>query len=300
MISLMLMTLLMTTSAQAAPGFSIALTDSNPDPGDALTIEVRWTNDSGETLHIPETWTDELEMLAVRVEPGEDPEPIRVVREMETSITEARSMNWLAVPAGESVRHELPIDIEACAEGCAGGSYYGQVGISWGMVDNLKPSQRLPQGQLPFAFDVTLATQPVTADAGVTAAITTVSPLDESGGLTVTVSLTNGTDATLWAAGAEHWLGACLLLHKQGENTGAADNAEPPGALVESTSQLMQPGDTMDIEVSCPGIAPEKVKKPEIMVSIKPAAPFFAIESHDNLRVFTGEISADAAPVPRK
>ena len=296
----MLTTLLMTMSAQAAPGFAISLTDTDPDPGDALSIEIRWINDSDETLYIPEVWTEKIQMWVFRVDPGEEPEPLRITREMETSITEARRMNWLEVPPGESIRHELPIEIDACADGCAGGSYYGQINLNWGMVDNMKPAQRLPQGQLPFAFDVTLPTQAVTADAGVTAAITSVSPLDESGGLSLTVSLTNGTDASLWAAGAEYWLGTCELAHKKGTNSREADSDEAPGALFESTSQLLQPGEAMDIAVSCPGIAPEKVKKPEIRVSLKPAAPFVAIEMHDDRRVFSGEIATEAAPVPRK
>ena len=300
MIGLMLTTLLMTMSAQAAPGFSISLTDSNPDPGDALSIEVRWVNDSAETLYIPDTWPEELELWIVRTDPGEEPEPLVITTEMDTSIVEARSITWLEVPAGESLRHELPIDIEECAEGCIGGSYFGQINVTWSMVDNMKPSQRLPQGQIPFAFDVTRATKPVAASAGVSAAITEVSTLDESGGVSLTVSLTNGTDAPLWAAGPEYWTGDCTLVHKKGETLNPADSPEAPAALSESTSQVMQPGDVMEIPVSCPAMAPDKVKKPELMVTLKPAAPFMAIEKHDESRVFTGEIATELVPVPRK
>lgn len=297
---MMLTTLLTMLSAQAAPSLSVSLATESPVPGDALTMEVRWTNDTAEELRIPANWTEELQMWVWRVAPGEKPEPMRITRDMPTSITMARKMQWIAVPAGEAVSHQLPIEIEECAEGCPGGSYYGQVNLSWGIVDGMKSFQRLPQGQVPFGFDLTLPTEPVTAAAGVTAAISSVSPINETGGVELTVSLANGTDAPLWIAGPEQWLGACLVIHKKGELTGLADNPTPPAALVESDSLLMQPGGAMEVAVSCPAIAPEKVKKPTIMVSIKPSAPFFAIEHHEERRVFTGEIATEAAPIPKK
>ena len=300
LIGMMLPCLLTALTAQAAPALSVSLVESNPKPGDSLTIEVHWTNDTQETLRIPATWTEELQMWVFRVGPGEKPEPLRITREMKATITQARAMQWIDVPAGESVSHQLPVELDVCAEGCPGGSYYGQVNLSWGLVDNMKDSQRLPEGQIPFSFDVTLPTTPVTADAGLTAIITEVSPIDEAGGVNVTLSLYNGTEAPLWVAGPDNWLGACLLVHKKGENTGLADNPEPPAALVESDSLLMQAGGAMEIAVGCPGIAVEKVRKPEIKVSIKPAAPFFAVEHHEENRVFTGEISSDSAAVPRK
>ena len=296
----MLTAALMTLTAHAAPSLSVSLATESPKPGDALTIEVSWTNDTDEALRIPANWTEELKMWVFRVAPGEKPEPLRITREMKTTITQARKMQWIEVPAGTSVSHQLPVEIEECAEGCPGGSYYGQVNLSWGIVDNMKDVQRLPEGQIPFSFDLTLPTTAVTADAGVTANITGVTPIDESGGLTVTVSLGNGTDEPLWVAGPDHWLGACLLIHKKGDNTVAATRSESPPALVESDSLLMQPGGAMELNVTCPEIAPEKVKKPEVKVSIKPAAPFFAVEHHEERRVFTGEIASDSAPVPRK
>jgi len=300
LVGMMLTTLLMTLSARAAPALSVALVSSDPLPGDALTIEVRWTNDSEDSLRIPADWTEELQMWIWRVAPGEKPEPVRITRDMDTSITMAKRMKWIEVPAGEVVSHQLPIEIEECAEGCPGGSYYGQVNLTWGMIDGMKANQRLPQGQIPFSFGVTLPMESVTADAGVTAAITSITPFDESGGVGVTLSLSNDTEAPLWVAGPEHWLGACLLVHKKGEITGVADNEDPPGALVESDSLLMQPGGAIELNISCPGLAPEKVKKPQVTVSIKPSAPFFAVELHDERRVFTGEVSTEAASVPRK
>ncbi|MDG1479024.1 MAG: hypothetical protein P8R54_05500 [Myxococcota bacterium] len=297
---MMLTTLLTMLSAQAAPALSVVLATEKPIPGDALSIEVRWTNDTAEEIRIPASWADELQMWVWRVAPGERPEPMRITRDMPTSITMARKMEWVAVPAGEAVSKQLPIEIEACAEGCQGGSYYGQVNLTWGIVDGMKPIQQLPQGQVPFSFDLTLPTESVTAAAGVTAAITSVSPINETGGIDLTVSLSNGTEAPLWVAGPEQWLGACLVVHKKGELTGLADNPTPPAALVEADSLLMQPGGAMEVAVSCPAIAPEKVKKPTIMVSIKPAAAFFAIENHEERRVFTGEIGTEAAAVPKK
>ena len=300
LVGMMLTTLLMTLSAQAAPALSVALTTTSPAPGDALTIEARWTNDTAETLRIPANWPEVLQMWVWRVAPGEKPEPQRITRDMDTSITLAKRMAWIEVPAGEAVSHQLPIELEECAEGCPGGSYFGQVNLSWGMIDGMKGTQRLPTAQIPFSFDVTLSTEAVTADAGITAAITDVSPIDETGGIDVTLSLTNGTEGPLWMAGPDHWLGACLLVHKKGEAKGAADNSESPAALVESDSLLIQPGGAMALTVRCPGLAPEKVKKPQITVSIKPAAPFFAIENHEERRVFTGEIASDSAAVPKK
>jgi hypothetical protein len=297
---MILTSLLTSLSASAAPGLSVSLATERPIPGDALAIEVSWTNDTAETLHIPETWTEELQMWIWRVGPGEKPEPVRITRDMDTTITMARKMKWIAVPAGASVSHQLPVEIAECAEGCPGGSYYGQVNLSWGMVDGMNKAQRLPQGQVPFSFDLTLPTEPVTAAAGVTASITSVTPIDETGGVGLTLSLSNGTDAPMWVAGPGHWLGACLLVHKKGESTGLADNPESPPALTEADSLLMQPGGAMELSVSCPAIAPEKVKKPQIKVSIKPAAPFFALQSHEERRVFTGEVSSDAAPIPKK
>ncbi|MFT5681278.1 MAG: hypothetical protein ACI8RZ_002184 [Myxococcota bacterium] len=297
---MLLTTLLTTLSAQAAPSLSVALATESPVPGDALTIEVRWTNDTAEELRIPENWTENLQMWVWRVGPGEKPEPMRITRDMPNSITRARTMQWIAVPAGEAVTHQLPVEIEACAEGCPGGSYYGQVNLTWGIIDGMKPVQRLPQGQVPFGFDLTLPTEPVTAAAGVTATISGVSPINEAGDVNLTVSLANGTDAPLWVAGPDQWLGACLLVHKKGEITGLADNPTPPAALVESDSLLMQPGGAMELSLSCPALSLEKVKKPVIKVSIKPSAPFFAIEHHEERRVFTGEVSSDAAPIPKK
>ena len=218
------------------------------------------------------------------------------------SITQARRMEWITVPPGESVSHILPLGLEECAAGCPGGSYFGQVNLSWGIIDGMKDDQFLPEGQVPFGFDVRLPTVAITADAGVTAVISDVSAPEADGTVAVAVGLHNGTEAPLWVAGPTHWLGACLLVHKKGEQKVLASVLEDaPQVLTEEGMVLMQPGGAMEIPVRCTAIAAPKLpRKSEIAVSIKPAAPFFAIETHEDRQVFTGEIASDNQPVPRK
>jgi len=295
--------LLMSGEAAAKSAMTLAMADSSPQPGDAVSIEVRWTNIYDKPLRIPASWADELKMWVFRVPPGEKPKPQQVASEMEMSIMQARKMDWITVAPGEVLSHSLAVTIDACAEGCIGGSYYGQVNLSWGMIDGRRDDQILPAAQIPFNFDVALPLDPVNASPdGVQASLADIQPPTPEGNISATVAVTNGSASAVWVPGPQSWLTACTLTDKKGETVSMQSVGGQAGALTEEGYQLLAAGEALSVPISCEAMFEGKLpKKSGLSVLMSPISPFFPINNHEDRSVLTGLVPTGApVVVPKK
>lgn len=302
----MLTLLLFMTAAQAQQKspLSIALSEKDPVPGDALSMEVRWTNIYTQPVQIPANWTDEVKMWAWRENPGVKPSARRQAEAVQPRFFEAREIEWVTIAPGQTVTHALPFQIDDCKDGCVGGSYYGQININWGksiQVDGRVKTQLLPAGQIPFNFDVRMPTEARAAADSLAAALITVSPPAE-GDLNGTVRLTNQSGGGLWVPNPDQWAISCTLVDKKGMPAGmlSAKGGEAPAT--EDNHTLLADGATLDVPVSCKGIVAEGLpKKAALNVSLEPAVSFFPIQSHDARNVVTGSVaSTEPYRVPKK
>jgi hypothetical protein len=287
--------------AAAKSAMTLAMTEPNPEPGSELSIEVRWTNIYGKPLRIPANWADELKMWAFRVPPGERPAPQQVSSAIEMSIKQARQLDWITVQPDEVLTHSIPITIEECASGCMGGSYFGQVNLSWGMVDGRRDDQILPEAQIPFNFDVKLPLLVVTAGV-VTTSLQDVQPATAEGNIAATVSIQNTSGAPLWMPGPEGWLMGCTLLDKKDETVMMQSVGGQQGALTEDGYQLIAPDAALTVPIVCEGMFEGKLpKKATLSAMLRPLSPFFPVNSHDDRQVLTDMVpSGEPVRVPKK
>lgn len=299
MLSLILLSSLNTADAKSA--MTLAMENASPAPGDAVTIEVRWTNIYGKPLRIPANWADELKMWVFRVPPGEQPAPRSVSSAIEMSIQQARKMEWITVQPDEVLTHTIPIEIDECAEGCIGGGYYGQVNLSWGMVDGRRDDQILPEAQIPFNFEVKLPLDVVSASS-VSAALDGLSAPTPEASISGAVTVTNTSGAPLWVAGPEHWQSACTLTDKKGETLTMQTIGGTTGVLTEDGYQLLPADGTLSVPVTCENMFEGKLpKKAKLTVLVSPKAGFYPIEAHEERAVLTGMVPSGApVSVPKK
>jgi hypothetical protein len=294
--------LMFAADASAQNALTLAMENTTPEPGESLSMEVRWTNVYGRPVQIPETWTDELKMWVFRVPPGEQLQPRQVSSAVEMSIIEARRMAWITVEPGEMVTHTLPIEIEECQDGCIGGSYYGQVNLSWGMVDGRRDNQVLPAAQVPFSFDVKLPLEELSAAAGVRATLEDVSVPTPEATISATVVIQNETGAPMWMPTPEHWQSGCSLMDKKGETITMNMVGSGSGALTEDGYQLVAAGEGLSVPVSCESMFEGKLpKKSGLTILVSPESPFFPVNRHDDRAVLTGMVpSGEPVVVPKK
>ena len=297
-------TLILLTQSALADSFNmkLALTESDPKPGDSITFEVRLTNTNTKPIQIPADWTERLELLAWREPPGQKPTPRQVASTMEARLLQAKQLKWITVEPSQTLTHQLPLTIDACAEGCVGGSYYGQVTLGWDLIEGAKPNQETPKEAVSFNFDVRLPLTNVTS--GVSAAVTSVSPPSATGDLTGTLALTNDTGAPLWIANPDQWLAGCEALDKKGNSIGVTMLATGGQSrfLSEDGYALVAPGGAVSVPFACAGIIQGKLPgKSTLTVSISPLAPFYPIQPQDVASVLTGTVaSTEPALIPKK
>lgn len=291
MISTPILMMLSVAHATTSP-MTLAMANTAPEPGDAVSIEVRWTNVYERPVQIPADWTEHLKMWVFRVPPGEEPSPMQVSSEMEMTIAQARQMTWLTVQPGEVLTHELPIDIEQCQEGCIGGSYYGQVNLSWGMVDGRSDDQLLPQAQVPFNFDVRLPLEALSAERGIVVSLAAVEVPSADGNISATVDIRNGTGAPLWMPNPDSWQFGCTLTDKKGEPITMQTVGAASGALTEEGYQLVALGESVSVPVICASMFEERLpKKSKLSITLTPTSGFFPVSSHEQRAVLTGFVS---------